>query len=111
VVCLSLMLCLRVRVWCIQSHFGGIEVFLPEVLGVQLSRSWSWLVRFIWSWCRWYVCWFWWWYVCCTFSTSWSIWVWERSQLWVLEGLRTTFSLSWCSYPSNEMWDDPPWWS
>jgi hypothetical protein len=34
VVCLSLMLCLRVRVLCIWSHLGGIGAFLPEVLGV-----------------------------------------------------------------------------
>jgi hypothetical protein len=34
VVCLSLMLCLRVRVLCIRSHLGGIGAFLPEVLGV-----------------------------------------------------------------------------
>jgi hypothetical protein len=32
VVCLSLMLCLRVRVLCIWSHLGGIGAFLPEVL-------------------------------------------------------------------------------
>jgi hypothetical protein len=38
VVCLSLMLCLRVRVLCIRSHLGGIGAFLPEVLGVFAFR-------------------------------------------------------------------------
>jgi hypothetical protein len=32
VVCLSLVLCLRVRVLCIRSHLGEIRAFLPEVL-------------------------------------------------------------------------------
>jgi hypothetical protein len=45
------------------------------------------------------------------FSTSWSILIWVRSQLWVLEGLQTTFSLSWCSYASNKTWDGSSWWS
>jgi hypothetical protein len=35
VVCLSLVLCLEVRVLCIQSHLGGIGAFLPEVLRVS----------------------------------------------------------------------------
>jgi hypothetical protein len=35
VVCLSLVLCLRVRVLCIQSHLAGIEAFLPKVLKVS----------------------------------------------------------------------------
>jgi hypothetical protein len=34
VVCLSLVLCLEVRVLCIPSHLGGIGAFLPEVLRV-----------------------------------------------------------------------------
>jgi hypothetical protein len=34
VVCLSLVLCLGVRVLCIWSHLGGIGAFLPEVLRV-----------------------------------------------------------------------------
>jgi hypothetical protein len=35
VVCLSLMLCLGVRVLCMRSHLGGIGAFLPEVLRVS----------------------------------------------------------------------------
>jgi hypothetical protein len=35
VVCLSLVLCLGVRVLCIRSHLGGIGAFLPEVLRVS----------------------------------------------------------------------------
>jgi hypothetical protein len=36
VVCLSLVLCLRVRVLCIRSHLGVIKAFLPEVLRVSV---------------------------------------------------------------------------
>jgi hypothetical protein len=35
VVCLSLVLCLGVRVFCIRSHLAGIGAFLPEVLRVS----------------------------------------------------------------------------
>jgi hypothetical protein len=35
VVCLSLVLCLGVRVLCIRSHLGEIGAFLPEVLRVS----------------------------------------------------------------------------
>jgi hypothetical protein len=35
VVCLSLVLCLGVRVLCIRSHLGGIGAFLPVVLRVS----------------------------------------------------------------------------
>jgi predicted small integral membrane protein len=35
VVCLSLVLCLGVRVLCIRSHLGEIGVFLPEMLRVS----------------------------------------------------------------------------
>jgi hypothetical protein len=35
VVCLSLVLCLGVRVLCIRSHLGGIGAFLPEMLRVS----------------------------------------------------------------------------
>jgi hypothetical protein len=35
VVCLSLVLCLGVRVFCIRSHLGEIRAFLPEVLRVS----------------------------------------------------------------------------
>jgi hypothetical protein len=35
VMCMSLVLCLGVRVLCIRFHLGGIGAFLPEVLKVS----------------------------------------------------------------------------